>query len=64
MNVTSSSNIPVIFITGFGPFRSVLINPSWQVAQALHSYVDWIYPIRLILQQIPVIYDEITTKIT
>ena len=63
MNLRDSSNIPVVFLTGFGPFRSIEINPSWQVARALLTFVDWSFPIRLVVEQVQVVYDEITRKI-
>lgn len=63
MNFAQKSNVPVVLITGFGPFRSVLINPSWEVAKALKTYLEWTRPIHLVLQQLEVTYNEITTKV-
>lgn len=63
MNSTNKSNIPVVLVTGFGPFRSVLINPSWEVTKALKTYIEWTRPIHLIIKQLEVTYDDVTTKI-
>ncbi|CAF2609007.1 unnamed protein product [Rotaria sp. Silwood2] len=57
------SNVPVVLITGFGPFRSVLQNPSWQVAKALKMYLEWKCPIHIILEEIHVTYDDVSTRI-
>ena len=35
MDSPVSSSVPTVLITGFGPFRSVSRNPSWEVAKAL-----------------------------
>lgn len=58
-----SPNPPVVFITGFGPFRSVLNNPSWQVAKTLKENLEWKCPIHIILEEMKVTYDEVSTKI-
>ncbi|CAF1543601.1 unnamed protein product [Adineta ricciae] len=57
------SGIPVILITGFGPFRSVHKNPSWEVAQALKTYVQWTRPLHIITHQLQVTYDDVSKKI-
>lgn len=58
-----SNNIPVVLITGFGPFRSVLVNPSWEVAKALKTYLEWTQPIHLILKELQVAYEDVTTNV-
>jgi len=58
-----SKSIPTILITGFGPFRSVRLNPSWQVAKALQTYLEWTRPVHIVLQQLQVTYDDVTTKV-
>jgi pyrrolidone-carboxylate peptidase len=63
MNSSKQSNIPVVLITGFGPFRSVLVNPSWEVAKALKTYLEWTRPIHIVLKELQVTYDDVTTKI-
>ncbi|CAF4296441.1 unnamed protein product, partial [Rotaria sp. Silwood2] len=63
MTSTQQSNIPVVLITGFGPFRSVAVNSSWEVAKALKTYIEWTSPIYIILKQLEVTYDDIATKI-
>jgi len=63
MDSSISSNIPVVLITGFGPFRSVLVNPSWEVAKALKMYLEWKCPIHIIIEQMDVTYDDVSTKI-
>jgi len=63
MTSSQQSNIPVVLITGFGPFRSVLVNPSWEVAKALKTYLEWTRPIHIILKQLQVTYDDVTTKV-
>jgi len=63
MNSSQQSNIPVVLVTGFGSFRSVLVNPSWEVAKALKTYLEWTRPINIILQQLQVTYDDVTTKV-
>ncbi|CAF0807595.1 unnamed protein product [Rotaria sordida] len=63
MNSSQQSNIPVILITGFGPFSSSLVNSSWEVAKALKTYLEWKNPIHIILKQLQVIYDDVATKI-
>ncbi len=57
------SNVPVVLITGFGPFRSVLVNPSWEVAKALKMYLEWTCPIHIIIEQMHVTYDDVSTRI-
>lgn len=56
-------SIPIILITGFGPFRSVDFNPSWEVAKALQTYLEWTRSIKIVLEQLQVTYDDVTTKI-
>lgn len=63
MNPSISSDIPVVLITGFGPFRSVLVNPSWEIAKALKMYLEWTTPVHIIIEQMPVEYDEVSTRI-
>jgi pyrrolidone-carboxylate peptidase len=63
MSSSQQSNIPVVLITGFGPFRSVLVNPSWEVAKALKTYVEWTRPIHIILKQLEVTYDDVSNKV-
>lgn len=63
MNLSQKSTIPVVLITGFGPFRSVTINPSWEVAKALKTYIEWTRPIHIILKQLEVTYNDVTTKL-
>jgi pyrrolidone-carboxylate peptidase len=58
-----SNGIPVILITGFGPFRSTHTNPSWEVAKALKTYLEWSRPIHIILKQLQVTYDDVTKKV-
>ncbi|CAF1161491.1 unnamed protein product [Adineta ricciae] len=57
------SGIPIILITGFGSFRSVLKNPSWEVAQALKTYAEWTRPLHIITHQLQVTYDDVSKKI-
>lgn len=59
----ASSDVPVVLITGFGPFRSVLVNPSWEVAKALKMYLEWPTPVHIIIEQMNVTYDDVLTKI-
>ena len=63
MTTSQPSTIPVVLITGFGPFRSVHVNPSWEVAKALKTYLKWTRPIHIILEQLQVTYDDVTTKV-
>ncbi|CAF0873766.1 unnamed protein product [Rotaria sordida] len=63
MDSLVSSNVPVVLITGFGPFRSVLNNPSWEVAKALKAYLEWQRPIHIILEEMHVTYDDVSTRI-
>ncbi|UJR31268.1 hypothetical protein I4U23_018768 [Adineta vaga] len=63
MNSSQRSNIPIILITGFGPFRSVLNNPSWEVAKALKTFLEWTRPLHIILHQIQVTYDDVTKQV-
>lgn len=63
MNSPIQPEIPVILITGFGPFRSVFVNSSWEVAKALKIYLEWKNPIHIILKQLEVTYDDVETKI-
>ena len=63
MDSCVSSNIPVVLITGFGPFRSVFSNPSWDVAKALKTQLEWKCPVHIILEQLNVTYDDVSTKI-
>ena len=59
----NSSVAPVVLITGFGPFRAVAVNPSWQVARALKTHLDWTCPIDLVLEQIQVTYEDVSRRI-
>ncbi|CAF3333705.1 unnamed protein product [Rotaria socialis] len=63
MDSPLAANIPVVLITGFGPFRSILHNPSWQVAKALKNYREWNCPIHIILEEVDVTYDHVSMKI-
>ncbi|UJR15378.1 hypothetical protein I4U23_002326 [Adineta vaga] len=63
MNSSASSNIPVVLITGFGPFHSVLVNPSWEVAKALKTYLEWTCPVHIIIEQMHVTYDDVSNRI-
>lgn len=63
MAASDSSNVPVVLITGFGPFRSVLVNPSWEVAKALKNYLEWTRPIHLIIEQMNVTYEDVSKRI-
>ncbi|CAM4740938.1 unnamed protein product [Rotaria magnacalcarata] len=63
MDSPVATNIPVVLITGFGPFRSILNNPSWQVAKALKNYREWNCPIHIILEEVDVTYDHVSTKV-
>jgi pyrrolidone-carboxylate peptidase len=63
MNSSQKPTIPVVLITGFGPFRSVLVNPSWEVAKALKTYIEWTCPIHIILKQMQVTYNDVSTNI-
>jgi pyrrolidone-carboxylate peptidase len=56
-------NVPVVLITGFGPFRSVLVNPSWEIANALKSNLEWKCPIHIVIEQMNVTYDDVSNKI-
>ncbi|CAF0776836.1 unnamed protein product [Adineta steineri] len=63
MNSSQQSNIPVVLITGFGPFASIFNNPSWEVAKALKTSIQWTYPLHIISEEIQVVYDDVTKKI-
>lgn len=63
MDSPAPSNIPVVLITGFGPFRSVLVNPSWEVAKTLKMYLEWKCPIHIIIEQMNVTYDDVSKRI-
>ena len=63
MDPSTASSVPVVLITGFGPFRSIMVNPSWEIAQALKQYVEWTTPVHIITEQIPVVYDEVSNRI-
>ncbi|CAF0983939.1 unnamed protein product [Adineta steineri] len=63
MDSSVLSNIPVVLITGFGPFHSVVVNPSWEVAKMLKTYLEWKCPVHIIIEQMPVTYEDVSTKI-
>ena len=63
MNSSPTTTIPVVLITGFGPFRSVVTNPSWEVAKALKNYLEWTRPIQIVLEQLQVTYDDVTSRV-
>ena len=63
MDASAPSDIPVVLITGFGPFHSVLVNPSWEVAKALKTYLEWTRPVHIIIEQMSVTYEDVNTKI-
>jgi len=61
-----SSNIPIVLITGFGPFSGLarnVDNPSWEVAKALKHYLEWDIPVHIKLHQLQVVYDEVLQKV-
>jgi pyrrolidone-carboxylate peptidase len=58
-----SSAIPVVLITGFGPFRSVMVNPSWEIAKALKTQLEWTCPIHIVIEQMQVTYNDVSHKI-
>lgn len=55
--------VPTVLITGFGPFRNVLVNPSWEVAKVLKTNLEWPTPVHIIIEQMNVTYDDVQTKI-
>ena len=63
MASSDSSDIPVVLVTGFGPFRSVMVNPSWEVAKVLKNYLEWTRPIHLIIEQMNVTYEDVSKRI-
>lgn len=63
MASTKSSDVPVVLVTGFGPFRSVLVNPSWEVAKALKNDLEWTCPVHLIIEQMNVTYEDVSKRI-
>ncbi len=63
MTSSTSSDVPVVLITGFGPFRSVRVNPSWEVAKTLKMYLEWKCPIQIITEQMNVTYNDVSTRI-
>lgn len=63
MSSTNTSNVPVVLVTGFGPFRTILVNPSWEIAKALNMYVEWPHPIHLIIEQMQVTYEDVSKRI-
>lgn len=63
MDSPAPSNIPVVLITGFGPFRNVSVNPSWEIAKALKSDFEWRCPVHIITQQLQVTYDDVSNKV-
>ena len=63
MNFSVASDAPVVLVTGFGSFRTVAVNPSWQVARALQMHLDWTRPIDIILEQMQVTYEDVSRRI-
>ncbi len=51
---------PTIVITGFGPFGIHLKNASWEAVKLLqHMNVEAEFEVTLIVQEIPVAYDDV-----
>ncbi|CAF1600664.1 unnamed protein product [Adineta ricciae] len=63
MDTSIPYDVPVVLITGFGPFHSVRVNPSWEVAKALKTYLEWTCPVHIIIEQMNVTYDDVSNKI-
>ena len=63
MDASIPYDVPVLLITGFGPFHSVRVNPSWEVAKALKTYLEWSCPVHIIIEQMNVTYDDVSNKI-
>lgn len=49
-----------ILVTGFGPFRNHHINASWEAVRLLPDAID---DLKLVKVEIPVLYDNVETKI-
>ncbi|KAK3912351.1 Pyroglutamyl-peptidase 1 [Frankliniella fusca] len=61
----SSSEKRTIIVTGFGPFRAHKINASWEAVKLLPEMLDVVdLNIILIVQEIPVDYEESVKRLT
>lgn len=56
-----------IVVTGFGPFGTHKVNASWEAVKLLReksgSKLQQLYNIDLIIEEIPVVYDHVASRV-
>lgn len=51
----------VVVVTGFGPFRDIKVNASWQAVQLVpEQHFD---DVEIVIKEIPVAYDAVNTLV-
>lgn len=60
----NNSNKNIVIVTGFGPFGHYKINASWEAVKLIPSFLDTDKTdIKLIIEEIPVEYEETLARI-
>lgn len=60
VEVTKDESNGNVFITGYGPFRNIALNPSWQAVKSLPPVLD---SYSIITREMPVIYSTVSTSL-